>query len=270
MRLPAAYDRWASDVRYSAHRSALSSTGSAHCGVSTGAMGPAEAVDVVGDVEDSLSAEGDRLSILQALGQEGGGEAAVQASCCDVWKAATAVGRLDRSWTEELSRVAPLPTHLCRDLVVITTHPYEAVYAAGGLISYLAMQGAEVEVLAVTDGDGAAPLQPPFRRRDILAAYRRLGVPEVRRHRLQLQSGKVSDAQSDLIAAFKACGAWRRGGATATRTMMRSASRRRRCAAPTTCDWCGTCARRGSGYSRRTYRGATSASSHCPAMSEHA
>jgi LmbE family N-acetylglucosaminyl deacetylase len=156
----------------------------------------------LGDVDDSLPAEGGRLSILQALGQEGGGEAAVQASCCDVWKAATAVSRLDRSWTEELSRVAPLPTHLCRDLVVITAHPYEAVYAAGGLISHLAMQGADVEVLAVTDGDGAAPLQPPFRRRDILAAYRRLGVPEVRRHRLQLESGKVSDAQPDLIAAF--------------------------------------------------------------------
>jgi LmbE family N-acetylglucosaminyl deacetylase len=134
----------------------------------------------------------------------------VQALRCDVWKAATAVSSLDRSWTEELSRVAPLPTHLCRDLVVITTHPYEAMSAAGGLISHLAMRGADVEVLAVTDGDHAAsgaidpaPLQrPSLRRRDILAAFRRLGVPEVRRHRLQLESGKVNDAQPDLIAAL--------------------------------------------------------------------
>jgi LmbE family N-acetylglucosaminyl deacetylase len=82
--------------------------------------------------------------------------------------------------------------------------------AAGGLISHLAMQGADVEVLAVTDGDGAASgaidagrLQQPSRRcGQILAAYRRLGVPEVRRHRLQLESGKVSDAEPDLIAAL--------------------------------------------------------------------
>ena len=134
----------------------------------------------------------------------------MQASCCDVWKAATAVSCLDRSWAEELSRVAPLPTHLCRDLVVITAHPYEAVYGAGGLISYMAMQGADVEVLAVTDGNCAAsgaihpaPLQrPSLRRGDILAAFRRLGVPELRRHRLQLESGTVGDAQLDLIAAL--------------------------------------------------------------------
>ena len=134
----------------------------------------------------------------------------MHAGSCDVWKAATAVSSLDRSWAEELCRVAPLPTHLCRDLVVITTHPYEAMCAAGGLISHLAAQGADVEVLAVTDGDGAAsgaidgaPLRHPSRRRGhILAAYRRLGVPEVRRHRLQLESGKVSDAQPDLVAAL--------------------------------------------------------------------
>ena len=103
-----------------------------------------------------------------------------------------------------------MPIHLCRDLVVITTHPYEAMCAAGGLISYLAGQGADVEVLAVSDGDcavsgaieAAPPRQPSRRRGHILAAYRRLGVPEVRRHRLQLESGKVSDAQPDLIAAL--------------------------------------------------------------------
>jgi LmbE family N-acetylglucosaminyl deacetylase len=129
----------------------------------------------------------------------------VQALRCDLWNAATAVSSLDRSWDEELSRVAPLPTHLCRDLVVITTHPYEAMCAAGGLISHLARQGADVEVLAVTDGDGAVgaiDAAPSRRRGQILAAYRRLGVPEVRRHRLHLESGTVSDAQPDLVAAF--------------------------------------------------------------------
>jgi len=82
--------------------------------------------------------------------------------------------------------------------------------AAGGLVSHLAAQGADVEVLAVTDGAGAAsgaidgvPLRDRSRRRGhILAAYRRLGVPEVRRHRLQLEPGKVSDAQPDLVAAL--------------------------------------------------------------------
>jgi LmbE family N-acetylglucosaminyl deacetylase len=61
--------------------------------------------------------------------------------------------------------------------------------AAGGLISHLARQGADVEVLAVTDGDGAVSAidaAPSPRRGQILAAYGRLGVPEVRRHRLHL------------------------------------------------------------------------------------
>ena len=50
---------------------------------------------------------------------------------------------------------------------------------------------------------GAIDAAPHRRRRgQILAAYRRLGVPEVRRHRLHLESGKVSDAQPDLVAAF--------------------------------------------------------------------
>jgi LmbE family N-acetylglucosaminyl deacetylase len=133
----------------------------------------------------------------------------MQAVGCDVWEAATASSP-DRSWAEELSRVAPLPTHLCRDLVVITTHPYEAMCAAGGLISHLAAQGADVEVLAVTDGDCAVsgaidatlPQHPSLRRAQVLAAYRRLGVPEVRRHRLQLESGTLSSAEPDLIAAL--------------------------------------------------------------------
>jgi LmbE family N-acetylglucosaminyl deacetylase len=113
-------------------------------------------------------------------------------------------------WADELSRVAPLPTHLCRDLVVITPHPYEAICAAGGLIWSLAAQGADVEVLAISDGDCAEPgaigataaRQPSRRRSHISAAYRRLGVPEVRRRRLQLESGTVSGAQPDVIAAL--------------------------------------------------------------------
>ena len=133
-----------------------------------------------------------------------------QAAGSHVWKAATAVSRLDRLWADELSRVAPLPTHLCRDLVVITPHPYEAICAAGGLIWSLAAQGADVEVLAISDGDCAEPgaigataaRQPSRRRSHISAAYRRLGVPEVRRRRLQLESGTVSGAQPDVIAAL--------------------------------------------------------------------
>ena len=133
----------------------------------------------------------------------------MQAVDCDVWEASTASSP-DRSWAEELRRVAPLPTHLCRDLVVITTHPYEAMCAAGGFISYMAAQGADVEVLAVSDDDcagsgaiDAVPLRQQSRRRgDILAAYRRLGVPDVRRHRLGLESGTLSSAEPDLIAAL--------------------------------------------------------------------
>jgi len=129
---------------------------------------------------------------------------------CDIGKAATVAADLDGPWAGQLSQAAVLPTHLCRDVVVITTHLYEAIGAAGGLIANLAAQGADVEVLSVADGDGAVrgawdatPARELTRLRGgVLAAYRRLGVPEVRRHRLGLESGKIGDAQTDLIAAI--------------------------------------------------------------------
>jgi LmbE family N-acetylglucosaminyl deacetylase len=80
--------------------------------------------------------------------------------------------------------------------------------AAGGLISHLAAQGADVEVVAVTDRDHpasdtveAAPSRPRPAPPDP-GRLARLGVPEVRRHRLHLPSGKLADAEPELIAAF--------------------------------------------------------------------
>jgi LmbE family N-acetylglucosaminyl deacetylase len=117
---------------------------------------------------------------------------------------------LDCAWADALRRAAPLPTHLCRDVVVITTHLDEEVCAAGGLIAHLARRGADVEVLAVTDGDGThrgapdatAARELSKRRARIPATFNRLGVPEPRLRRLRLDSGKVADAEPDLIAAF--------------------------------------------------------------------
>jgi LmbE family N-acetylglucosaminyl deacetylase len=133
---------------------------------------------------------------------------------CDTWRAATPVsdldGGLDGGWAESLRQAAPLPTHLCRDVVVITTHLDEEVSAAGGLIAHLADHSADVEVLAVTDGDGTGRGAPGAtqarelsrRRGRIRATFNRLGVAEPRLRRLRLESGKVADAEPDLIAAF--------------------------------------------------------------------
>src|SRR5437764_152545 len=60
---------------------------------------------------------------------------------------------------------------------------------------------ADLHLPSVATG-GAGSFRQAAHPPQILAAYRRLGVPEVRRHRLRLSSGTVADAAPDLIAAF--------------------------------------------------------------------
>jgi 3-oxoacyl-(acyl-carrier-protein) synthase len=127
------------------------------------------------------------------------------------------VGAVARGWsglTEHrgcsLGEVGVLRYRSCRRLVVIATHLDEDISAAGGLIARLAEQDVPIDVLAVTDGDGATVgakgATPPHelgrRRAHRSVSYRRLGAYQVRRHELALRSNTIADAEADVVAAL--------------------------------------------------------------------
>jgi LmbE family N-acetylglucosaminyl deacetylase len=141
------------------------------------------------------------------------------------------VGAVARGWsglTEHrgcsLGEVGVLRYRSCRRLVVIATHLDEDISAAGGLIARLAEQDVPIDVLAVTDGDGATVgaegATPPHelgrRRAHRSVSYRRLGAYQVRRHELALRSNTIADAEADVVAALSEilgfdpdpCAAW--------------------------------------------------------------
>ena len=132
----------------------------------------------------------------------------------------------------------------CRRLVVIATHLDEDISAAGGLIARLAEQDVPIDVLAVTDGDGATVgakgATPPHelgrRRAHRSVSYRRLGAYQVRRHDLALRSNTIADAEADVVAALSeilgfdpdpVCGGARSLAARRTRGPRRSRTSRR-------------------------------------------
>jgi len=112
------------------------------------------------------------------------------------------------------------------------------------LIARLAEQDVPIDVLAVTDGDGATVgakgATPPHelgrRRAHRSVSYRRLGAYQVRRHDLALRSNTIADAEADVVAALSeilgfdpdpVCGGARLLAARRTRGSRRSRTSRR-------------------------------------------
>jgi len=134
----------------------------------------------------------------------------------------TEIGRCDlraaaRGWTRNAEdrtlrrgEVTALRPRFCRRLVVVVTHVGEDISAAGGLIARLADRDVPIDVLAVTEGDGATTgavdATPPHelgrRRAHRSVSYQQLGAHHVRRHELALPSGRVADAELDVVAAL--------------------------------------------------------------------
>ena len=79
----------------------------------------------------------------------------------------------------------------CHRLLALTLRPPDLLAAAGGLIQRLAADGAPVDVLLATDGDRAGG-----------AAYSRLGLPDLVRHRLALSAPLGAREFDDLVAAL--------------------------------------------------------------------
>jgi LmbE family N-acetylglucosaminyl deacetylase len=93
---------------------------------------------------------------------------------------------------------------------VAVTHVGEDISAAGGLIAWLADHDVPIDVLAVTEGDGAsagaAEATPPHelgrRRAHRPVSYQQLGAHQVRRYELALPGCGVGEAELDVVAAL--------------------------------------------------------------------
>ncbi|HSU09881.1 MAG TPA: PIG-L family deacetylase, partial [Pseudonocardia sp.] len=126
-----------------------------------------------------------------------------------------------RSLAHPLGEVGVLRYRSCRRLVVIATHLYEDISAAGGLIARLAEHDVRIDVLAVTNGEGGtesatSPHELGRRRAHRSVSYQRLGARQVRRYELALRSNTIADAEADVVAALSEilgygpdpCAAW--------------------------------------------------------------
>ena len=91
--------------------------------------------------------------------------------------------------------------------LVVAPHPDDETLGAGGLISHLCSLGAEVTVVAATDGEKAYPDMPglgDLRRWEQSQALDRLGVKENQVHRLRLPDSGVEAHEDDLAVALQA------------------------------------------------------------------
>jgi LmbE family N-acetylglucosaminyl deacetylase len=112
------------------------------------------------------------------------------------WRRSGRLGRLDR-----------LDVGRPRQVVVVAPHPDDEVFGAGGLIRQLALAGAAVRVLAVTDGEASRPGSPAAlrerRHAETLVGLRRLGAGSALVASLGLPDGRVGDHLDELHAALE-------------------------------------------------------------------
>ena len=100
----------------------------------------------------------------------------------------------------------------CRRAVVVAPHPDDETLAVGGLLAVLLALGAEVVLLALTDGEAshpgstaAAPEELRARRTaETAAASRALGPGLLEQHRLHLPDGGLAGREDDVAHAVEA------------------------------------------------------------------
>ena len=127
---------------------------------------------------------------------------------CDVWGVVRGPDLWGPDPPDRFREPKPLQMGRCRRLVVVTPHLDEDVCAAGGLLATVAERCVPVDVLALTEGDGAtedrgdAAAELGHRRAHRCVAYERLGVHTVQRHELLLASGTVRESEPLVAAAL--------------------------------------------------------------------
>jgi len=94
-----------------------------------------------------------------------------------------------------------------RRVVVVAPHPDDETLGVGGCLRLLARDGAAIEVVAVTDGEGSHPGSRSITAAELArvrttedeTALRRLGLGSVDRQRLGFRDGRVSNSEDELV-----------------------------------------------------------------------
>jgi LmbE family N-acetylglucosaminyl deacetylase len=119
------------------------------------------------------------------------------------------LGRSEAAWAASpyLAGLADLELPTVTDVVVIAPHPDDEILGSGGLLQVLSHAGADVEVLAVTDGEGSHPNVPSrdlrrVRTDESTTALLRLGLAGATRRRLGMPDGGITGREAELIDAL--------------------------------------------------------------------
>jgi LmbE family N-acetylglucosaminyl deacetylase len=95
-------------------------------------------------------------------------------------------------------------------VVVVAPHPDDELFGVGGLLRLLTAAGAEIDIVAVTDGEASHPGSPTMTPADLVsrrfaeraAALRRMGLDSARVTRLAIPDGRVASAAVRLASAL--------------------------------------------------------------------
>jgi LmbE family N-acetylglucosaminyl deacetylase len=121
-------------------------------------------------------------------------------------------GTDERTWlaSRRLAELPPVQITLPGRLVVVAPHPDDEVLGAGGLLQSMHHPGVELEIVAVTDGEGSHPVArssggvdiASTRARESALALDRLGCGSAMVTRLGFPDGAVANETSRLAEAL--------------------------------------------------------------------
>jgi LmbE family N-acetylglucosaminyl deacetylase len=122
-------------------------------------------------------------------------------------------GTSESAWSasDRLRRVPPIDLPPVRRALVVAPHPDDEVLGAGGLVQRLLAASVDVQVLAVTDGEGSHPGSSSARAIDltglraaeVVTAFGHLGWDRPGVTRLGIPDGHVGEYQHDVARAVR-------------------------------------------------------------------
>jgi LmbE family N-acetylglucosaminyl deacetylase len=119
------------------------------------------------------------------------------------------LGRSETEWAASsgLAGLARLEVPDVADVVVVAPHPDDEILGCGGLLQVLGGAGAQIEIYAVTDGEGSHSSVPTeylrqIRNEESVTALRRLGLLGAIRTRLGIPDGEVTPSETALTASL--------------------------------------------------------------------
>ncbi len=113
-------------------------------------------------------------------------------------------GTLESRWSAALED-KPLLALPCASVLVMSPHPDDEVFGAGGLIGSASKQGRKVTVVSVTNGEAAYPDWiglNKVRRREVSDALQLLAAESISTRHLDIPDGRVDEHRPALFEAL--------------------------------------------------------------------